>query len=658
MRRLLPFVFLFVGCAPLPGEVGSSEAELVVCGSGGTVEGIDVSSWQGDIDWGAVAGAGIRYAIVRISDGGYRDRYFAANWSGARDAGLIRGAYQFFRPDQDPIAQADIVVAAVGRLGPNDLPVTCDVEAPGPTVSPAEYTRRLHLWVDRVTEGTGRPPMIYTGRYYWDPYVASSDFTSLPLWHAQYTSAACPNINDRWASWTFWQYTSTGSVAGIAGNVDRNRFNGSMDELMRLASSNRRPIGWLDGAGCTGITGWAQDPDAATSPIDVHVYLGGPAGDPAAVGIPTHAAIHRDDLCGAIGSCEHGFSIRPPLSFFDGLDHPVYAYGIDAMGGENALLSGAPLMLRCDAVPPMPAGGAVRRHVPSPDVLAAWSLGFVDVAPLSDAALDAIFDGPRLSPAPHLVQVTGEPAVYLLEGDVIRHVPSPEVMEAWRFSFGVIEAITTTERDALLEGPPVLDAPFLARGTGPAVYLVDAAPPLWAELLDAEAPARLAAGRTTLVTFRFTNRGSIAWASGATFLAPTPRDEASELCDPSWPSCTRAATVSGDVAPGGVGTFAVRVLAPTTLGTTTLCVGLVHDGHWFSDPSQNGPADDSICRTFEVVAASTPDVDPGTDPGTDAGTSPGARSTVSGGCSAGRRGGSAIPLALVALAVLARRCAR
>ena len=57
--------------------------------------------------------------------------------------------------------------------------------------------------------------MIYTGRYYWDPYVASSEFRHLPLWHAQYTSASCPNINDRWSDWAFWQYTSSGSIAGI-----------------------------------------------------------------------------------------------------------------------------------------------------------------------------------------------------------------------------------------------------------------------------------------------------------------------------------------------------------------------------------------------------------------------------------------------------------
>ncbi len=238
-RRAAPLALaaLFVvACAP-DGAIEGAPNEIVICGHGPTVEGMDVSQWQGNIDWSAVGRSGIRFAIVRIGDGYGHDTHFAANWEGARANGLIRGAYQFFEPGDDPIAQADIVVAAVGRLGAGDLPVTCDVEAPSPGVSPAQYAASLHRWADRVTAGTGRPPIIYTGRYYWDPYVASSDFVGLPLWHAQYTSAACPNIDDRWSDWAFWQYTSTSSVAGISGNVDRNRFNGTYAELQALAGA-------------------------------------------------------------------------------------------------------------------------------------------------------------------------------------------------------------------------------------------------------------------------------------------------------------------------------------------------------------------------------------------------------------------------------------
>ncbi len=233
---LLALTVTALACAPPDASYESTASEITVCGHGPTVEGIDVSSWQGGIDWHAVASSGIRFAIVRIGDGYGGDAQFAANWEGTRANGLIRGAYQYFEPGDDPIRQADIVVAAVGRLGPGDLPVTIDVEAPSPSVSPATYAARIHQWADRVTAGTGKAPIIYTGRYYWDPYVATSDFAGNPLWHAQYTSAACPNIDDRWSDWAFWQYTSTGSIPGIAGNVDRNRFNGTYAQLQALAN--------------------------------------------------------------------------------------------------------------------------------------------------------------------------------------------------------------------------------------------------------------------------------------------------------------------------------------------------------------------------------------------------------------------------------------
>lgn len=642
LLRLLISVALLASlasCAFAPADedpVAAQEGWLVVCGDGPTVEGVDVSSWQGSIDWSAVAGAGIKFAIVRIGDGTYHDRDFATNWAGARRAGLIRGAYQFFEPGQDAVTQADIVVAAVGRLGPGDMPVTIDVEAPSPGVSTTAYARSIHQWVDRVTAGTGRAPMIYTGRYYWDPYVASSDFTSLPLWHAQYTSAACPNINDRWSDWAFWQYTSSGRVAGISGNVDRDRWNGTYEQLQALAMSNQPPAGWLDAAACDGIRGWAQDPDAPTSPIDVHVYLGGPAGDPAAVGFPLHASARRDDLCTAIGSCEHGFSMPVPLSFFDGADHPVYAYGIDATGGPNTLLRGAPQTLRCDTPPfPMPAAGAVRRHVPSPEVLAAWGLGFIDVAPVSDVLLDAIPDGPEVGASPELVQIDADPAVYLRENGALRHVPSPAVMDAWHFAAGAIRTVPASELAGDLEGADVLATPFLARGSGPAVYLIDAPPPLWAQLVSGALPAVLEIGRATAVTLRLRNRGSLTWNAGDVALAPTPRDVASEVCDPSWPSCERAVTVETSVAPGEEGDFTVRLRGPMEPGPVTVCFGLVVGTHWFSDPGQLGPADDAVCRTIDVVGPATLPADSG-----EPGAIVSADGVLTGGCSCSAAGGA------------------
>ena len=91
----------FAGCGPedLRGEnVGAIEEPLVVCPSGPTVEGVDVSYYQGNIDWDAVWGSGRDFAVARVNDGNFMDPQFDTYWSGMKAAGLIRGAYQFFRP--------------------------------------------------------------------------------------------------------------------------------------------------------------------------------------------------------------------------------------------------------------------------------------------------------------------------------------------------------------------------------------------------------------------------------------------------------------------------------------------------------------------------------------------------------------------------------
>ncbi len=261
LEPLLALALLgLVGCGRPGDDVVTDELAQMVCPRGGTLEGIDVSTYQGMIDWPMVAASGRKYAIARIGDGLGRDATFPRNWQGIKDAGMIRGAYQYFRPNSDPVAQADIVIAAVGRLGQGDLPVTCDVEA-STAPDAATYVANLHTWIDRVQAATGKAPIIYTGFYYWRDRVGGSrDFAAHPLWHAQYTSAACPNIADAWTDWAFWQYSSTGTVPGISGNVDLDRFNGTMEDLVRLAGGGE----W--GAEFVG----QSFPTASTGAISLH----------------------------------------------------------------------------------------------------------------------------------------------------------------------------------------------------------------------------------------------------------------------------------------------------------------------------------------------------------------------------------------------------
>jgi GH25 family lysozyme M1 (1,4-beta-N-acetylmuramidase) len=220
-----------VGCAAEP-STSIEEQEATVCGVGPTVKGIDVSYYQGTINWTAVKGDGVKFAYIRASDGlNTIDSKFEANWSGSRAAGIKHGAYQFFRPGQDAIAQADLLLDKIGgRLAADDLPPVIDVEA-SDGQSAAVITSKVKAWVAHVKAATGRDPVIYTGFYFWRDSVGAPDVTTSPLWHAQYSTAACPNIAPPWQNWAIWQYSSTGTVAGISGNVDMNRWNGDEASL-------------------------------------------------------------------------------------------------------------------------------------------------------------------------------------------------------------------------------------------------------------------------------------------------------------------------------------------------------------------------------------------------------------------------------------------
>ncbi|MCA9661622.1 MAG: MYXO-CTERM sorting domain-containing protein [Myxococcales bacterium] len=218
------------------GELAADVDALpaVVCADGPTVQGIDVSYWQGDIDWKAVAGDGIKFAIIRASDGtGYIDSKFAPNWAGAQDNGILVGAYQYFRPSQDPIAQAEILLDKMGPYAAGMLPPVIDVET-SEGLSPNQVANRVGQWIDHVEAATGVKPIIYTGKYIWEGQVASAEWADYPLWIAQY-GPECPDLPKQWSDWMIFQTSSKGSVSGIAGSVDMNLFNGDYAALEDFA---------------------------------------------------------------------------------------------------------------------------------------------------------------------------------------------------------------------------------------------------------------------------------------------------------------------------------------------------------------------------------------------------------------------------------------
>lgn len=199
------------------------------CQVGPTVPGIDVSYYQETIDWQRVRRAGIRFAFIRLSDGAtLPDAKFAINWAESKRMGLVRGAYQYFRPDQSVTAQADLMIAAMRDRDRADLPPVIDIETDAGLTAPV-VAARAQRWIDRVRAKLGVEPIVYTGSDLWRNGGAGS-LAAQPLWLAHYTQA-CPTLPAPWTRWTFWQHTDRGAVPGIEGPVDLDLFAGTLGEL-------------------------------------------------------------------------------------------------------------------------------------------------------------------------------------------------------------------------------------------------------------------------------------------------------------------------------------------------------------------------------------------------------------------------------------------
>jgi lysozyme len=234
---VLTALVLGAGCsstsAPENACTGNSGEALTVCAAGPTVKGVDVSVYQGTVNWKSVKASGRAFAFARVSDGlDYPDSKFDTNWAGIKAAGLLRGAYQFFRPGQDPTKQADMFVAKMGTLGEDDLPPVMDMEVTDGQ-SPATIQAHMKTWLARVELKTGRKPLIYTAAFMSGN--VGNGFTGYPLWVANY-GATCPLMPANFTSWKFWQSSSTGSVSGISGDVDLDEFNGNLTALTKLAN--------------------------------------------------------------------------------------------------------------------------------------------------------------------------------------------------------------------------------------------------------------------------------------------------------------------------------------------------------------------------------------------------------------------------------------
>ena len=202
-------------------------------------DGVDVSHWQGTINWSKVKAAGMQFAFMKATESTtYTDTAFATNWAGTASVGIYRGAYHFARPKVGTApAQAKYFVSKVGSFqGAGTLPPVLDLEATG-GLGVTDLRNWTSTWLTTVEQLTGRTPIVYVSPSFWETNLGNSTaFHHYPLWVAHY-GVSSPRVPGGWPTWTFWQRTSSGSVSGISGNVDMNRFNGTTAALASFANT-------------------------------------------------------------------------------------------------------------------------------------------------------------------------------------------------------------------------------------------------------------------------------------------------------------------------------------------------------------------------------------------------------------------------------------
>jgi lysozyme len=200
------------------------------------IPGVDLSHYNGAVNFGKLAAGGVMFAFAKASEGRFtKDPLYPAHYAGLKQHRIVRGAYHFFYPQLDAQAQAANFLSVVKNLVPGDLPPVLDVEVSGEQ-TPSAIAAGMQTWLDSIQHSLGRTPIIYTAPSFWNTVLGgTSAFAGYPLWIAQYTSHPSPHIPPGFSDYLFWQYSESGSVPGVAGNVDRDWFKGSAADLNQLA---------------------------------------------------------------------------------------------------------------------------------------------------------------------------------------------------------------------------------------------------------------------------------------------------------------------------------------------------------------------------------------------------------------------------------------
>ncbi len=197
------------------------------------IHGIDISKHQGEIDWDSVKamhpkGIRLKFVFVKATEGSLMtDKRFNENWAALRQRRLARGAYHFFRTNENAHLQAANFTKKVS-LQNGDLPPVLDVEVRG-TVSKAKFEERVTVWLADVEQFYGIKPIVYTNKDFYNQYL-SKICKNHPVWIAHYYE------NDLSLSrkWLFWQHSDKGTVNGIDERVDFNAFSGDSTAFAKI----------------------------------------------------------------------------------------------------------------------------------------------------------------------------------------------------------------------------------------------------------------------------------------------------------------------------------------------------------------------------------------------------------------------------------------
>jgi GH25 family lysozyme M1 (1,4-beta-N-acetylmuramidase) len=322
-----------------------STAGPVRAAPAGTTPGIDISQFQETIDWAAVSHNPVQFVIMRATKGEVDvDTAYATNLADATANGFVLGAYHRATPSDTPgdaVAEADHFLA-VARNAAGDVLPALDIEETG-GLTVADLKEWVRTWLARVRGRLGVRPMIYASPYFWRTNMGNSKWFAnhgYPLWIANwYVPAPDVPAND-WSGrgWTFWQWTSTGSLAGIPTDVDRDRFNGTDLSMGRIASLTITPA-----AGGT-ITGTRIScGDVATDCS----RLANPGDELTLTAVPDSGA----ELMGWTGACAN--AATSPTCSVTALDDvaasAVFGYPIEVslLGTGAGVVSSSPAGVEC-----------------------------------------------------------------------------------------------------------------------------------------------------------------------------------------------------------------------------------------------------------------------------------------------------------------------